>query len=191
MIFNALDLAVRSLVIAAVLYACLVALSHWALRTRRLSPFGAWARLVRRVGDPVLRPVERRVIQAGGSPQDAPLWLIGVAIVAGLVVLSLTQWLIGTAVRLSYLGDAGPRAWLRLVVSTAFSLVMAALFIRVIASWFGVGRYRGWMRPFYLLTDWIVEPIRRLLPPFGMIDFSPLIAWLVLIVLRGFVMGLL
>ena len=40
-----------------------------------------------------------------------------------------------------------------------------------------------------VLTDWIIEPIRRILPPFGMIDFSPLVAWLVLTLVRGFVMS--
>jgi YggT family protein len=61
----------------------------------------------------------------------------------------------------------------------------------VIASWFGISPYRSWMRPVVALTDWIIEPIRRLLPPTGMIDFSPMIAWLVLWVARGLVLGLL
>jgi len=57
----------------------------------------------------------------------------------------------------------------------------------VISSWFGIFRYSRWIRPAYLLTDWIVVPIRRLLPPTGMFDFSPLVAWLVLYLLRLFV----
>jgi YggT family protein len=36
------------------------------------------------------------------------------------------------------------------------------------------------MRPAYALTDWLVEPIRRVLPPVGMFDLSPLAAWFVL-----------
>ena len=77
------------------------------------------------------------------------------------------------------------------VVSSAFTVVMVAIFIRVIASWFGIGPYRTWMRPLVLLTDWIIQPIRRILPSTGMIDFSPMVAWLILWVLRGFVLGLL
>jgi YggT family protein len=41
------------------------------------------------------------------------------------------------------------------------------------------------------LTDWLIEPIRRILPPLGMIDFSPLVAWLVLSLVRSFVLSLL
>ena len=55
----------------------------------------------------------------------------------------------------------------------------------------GVSEFRPWMRPLVLLSDWIIQPIRRLLPGTGMIDFSPMVAWLVLWVARGFVLGIL
>jgi YggT family protein len=191
MIFAAFEFAVRTIVVIALLYACLIALTHWAVRTRRLNPFGAWPRLVRRVSDPMLNTLERRIVRAGGSPQDAPLWLIGIVIVGGLVLLSLTRWLLGTILQFQDVAGAGPRAGLHTLIGIAFSLVMAALFIRVIASWLGISRYRRWMRPVFVLTDWVVEPIHRILPPMGMIDFSPMVAWLVLWVVRGFLLGLL
>jgi YggT family protein len=191
MIVAILDLVLRTLVVAALLYACVVALTGWAVRAHHLSPFGPWPRFVRRMSDPILRKVEHRVIQAGGSPQDAPLWLIGAVVLGGLVLLSFAGWIFRSVARFGYLTDAGPAAWLRMLVGVAFSLTMAALFVRVIASWFGLSRYRRWMRPVFFLTDWIVEPIRRVLPPVGMIDFSPMIAWLVLWLLRGFLLGLL
>jgi YggT family protein len=186
-----LDIAARAIVVLALVYASVVALTHWAVRRRKIGPFGFWPRMVRRASDPVLLPLERRVMRAGGSPQDAPLWLFGIVIVGGLLLLSLTGWLINMSGTLAAMAYAGPRAWVRLLVSWAFSLVMLAIFVRVIASWFGVGPYRPWMRPVVLLTDWIVEPVRRILPPMGMIDFSPMVAWLILWVLRSFVLGLL
>ena len=72
--------------------------------------------------------------------------------------------------------------WLRVLVSAVFTLLMTAILIRVIGSWLGIGPYRRWMRPIYGLTDWLIDPIRRILPPFGMFDFSPMVAWLVLYV---------
>jgi YggT family protein len=184
------DTVVRSIVLAALAFAIIVALTHWAVRNRRINPFGPWPRFVRRVSDPVLLPLERRVIRAGGSPQNAPLWLLGLVIGGGLLLLSLTQWLIGTATSMVLIANGGPQVWIRVLVSALFSLLMTAILIRVIGSWFGIGPYRKWMRPFYLLTDWLIEPIRRILPPMGMFDFSPMVAWLVLYVIRGFVLGL-
>jgi YggT family protein len=191
MFLAVLELTVRAIVVFSQVYALTVALTHWAVRSRRINSFGPWPRFMRRVSDPVLLPLERRIIRAGGSPQDAPLWLVGLVIGGGLLLVSLTGWLIGTAATIAMVAEGGPRAWLRVVVSATFTVLMAAILIRVIGSWFGVGPYRKWMRPFYVLTDWLVDPIRRILPPFGIIDFSPMVAWLVLYVVRGFVIGML
>jgi YggT family protein len=186
-----LHTAVRTLVIAALVYASAVALTHWAVRNRRINPFGPWARFMRKVSDPALLPLERRILRAGGNPQNAPLWLLGIVIAAGLVLLSLTNWLIGIAASLRWVAQGGPRAWIQVLVSALFTVLMTAILIRVIGSWLGIGPYRKWMRPVYALTNWLIDPIRRLLPPLGVIDFSPMVAWLVLYVLRGFVLGLL
>ena len=191
MFFDALDIAVRSIVLLALAFAATVALTHWAVRSRRINPFGAWPRLVRRASDPILLPLERRVINAGGSPQNAPLWLLGLVIGGGLLLLSLTQWLIGTAAGLVLLAQGGVRVWMQVLISAVFTILMAAILIRVIGSWFGIGPYRKWMRPVYALTNWLIDPIHRILPPVGIFDFSPMVAWLVLFVVRGFVLGLL
>jgi YggT family protein len=191
MIFDTLDLVARVLVVVALVYASVVALTHWAVRSRRITPFGAWPRFVRRLSDPVVVPLERRIVRAGGSPQDAPLWLLGVVIAGGLLLLTLVHWLAGFVVTLGMLSESGTRAWAGFLVSGLFNVLIIALLIRVISSWFGISPYRPWMRPVMALTNWIIDPIRRILPPFGMIDFSPLVAWLVLTLVRGFVLSLL
>jgi YggT family protein len=188
---GALDSLVRYLVVAVLVYAGIVALTHWAVRRRTIGPFGAWPRFVRRISDPVLLPLERRVVRLGGSPQDAPLWFLGGVIVAGLILVSLVRWLVDMAFGLAALAEAGPRVWLQVGIGALFSLLMAAILVRVIASWFGISPYNRWMRPVMALTDWLVEPIRRLMPPVGMIDLSPMVAWLILWVARGVVLRML
>jgi YggT family protein len=191
MLHSTIDMLARGLVVAALVYASIVAATHWAVRRRKIGPFGAWPRMVRRLSDPVLLPLERRVIRFGGNPQDAALWLVGIVILGGLLLLSLVNWLLGMAGAVGALASASPRDWIRILVGWAFTLVMTALFVRVIVSWFGVSEYRPWMRPLVLLTDWIIRPVRRILPPAGMIDFSPMVAWLVLLVARNLVLGML
>lgn len=164
--------------------ACLVALVQWAVRQRKLNAFGPIARFTRKISDPVLKPLERRVVGMGGNPQDAPIWLIGLVVAAGLVFLALLQWIVGVAIHVILLSHGGPRDWISFAVSLAYFVVTTALFFRVIGSWFGIGRYNRWMRVAYRLTDWIVEPIRRVLPAFGVLDLSPLVAWLVLWLVR-------
>jgi YggT family protein len=158
----------------------LVSLASWLVRTRRVSPFGALARGLRSLSDPVLHPVERRVVRAGGNPTNAGWWLvIGVAVV-GVVLLSLLDWVFGIVLQLAAAAGGGPRAVLRLGVVVAYNVLFIALLVRVLGSWFGAFRYSRWMRPAYALTDWLVEPLRRVLPPMGVFDLSPLAAWFVL-----------
>lgn len=185
-----LSLVARVLVVIVLVYSSTVALTHWAVRSRRLTPFGVWPRFVRRISDPVLLPLERRIIRSGGSPQDAPLWLVGIVVAGGLLLLSFISWLGGFAGTLTLLARSGPRAWGYFLLNGLFTILMVALFVRVISSWFGISPYRPWMRPVMLLTDWIIEPIRRILPPLGMIDFSPLVAWLLLSFLQRFLLSL-
>lgn len=180
MIAAVLDSVTRGFVVTVFAYAVVVAATHWAVRTRRLNPFGGWARFVRRISDPILRPLERRILRAGGSPSDAPLWLLGIALVGGLVLVSLMRWAIGVTYELGALAQAGPRDWLIAAVSWVFRILMVALLVRVIGSWFGVSSYAKWMRPFVVLTEWLLEPLRRLLPPFGPLDLSPMVAYLLL-----------
>jgi YggT family protein len=181
----------RYTVAAAFLLATLIALVYWAVRRGRLNAFGPIPRATRRLADPLIRPLERRVIRWGGNPQDAPLWLVGIVLVVGLVFLSLIKWAAGMVVYLSGMADAGPRAWISLALDLAYFVLATALLLRVIGSWVGIGRYNRWMRFAYALTDWLVEPIRRMLPGLGFIDFSPLVAWLVIYLGRSLLRGLL
>jgi YggT family protein len=174
----------RLLVAAAFVLASIIALTNWAVRAGRLQPFGAWPRLLRRLSDPLIKPLERRIVRSGGNPQQAPLWLVGITVVGGLMLLAGVEWLIGTSYSLASAAHGGPRGLLRFVVDLLFSLLTAAILVRVIASWFGVSPYARWMRPVLALTDWIVEPLRRIVPPLGMIDFSPMVAYLILLVAR-------
>lgn len=178
------DLVLRGLVAAGAAYAGVVALTHWLVRRQSLQPFGAWPRLVRQASDPVLQPIERRLLRAGGNPQDAPMWLLGGAIVGGLVLLALLRWLWRTLARVGYAAQAGPVVLLWQVVDWGFGLLNLALLVRVLGSWFGASQWTRWMRPFVWLTEWLLEPIRRRLPPTAGLDLSPMVAWLVLMVLR-------
>jgi YggT family protein len=181
---NVADLVVRALALGMVGVAGVVALTHWAVRTKRIGPFSGWSRTVRRIGDPVLRPLERRMLRAGASPDSASYWLFGLAILAALLLISAVRWIFGFVYGIAALSTAGPRAWLVAAVDSIFWILMAALFVRVISGWLGVSPYRPAMRPVYWLTEWLLRPIRRLLPRTGMIDLSPLVAYFALVALH-------
>lgn len=172
-------LVVRGAVAISCGAAGVVALVTWLGRRGTISPFGPVARGVRSLSGWAVRPVEHRVTRLGGNPQQAPYWLLGAAVLGGLVLISVTASVLGYAASVSWAFRSGPRGILAFVAASACDLLALALFVRVIGSWFGIGRYTPWMRPVYTVTDWLVRPIQRLLPATGMFDFSPMVAWLV------------
>jgi YggT family protein len=182
-----IDLVLRGLIVAALAGGAAVAATHWAVRSKRLNAFGAWPRFVRRTSDPMLQPLERRIVRMGGNPQNAPFWLLGLVVAAGLVAIGLFRWIAGMALAVGVLAGSGPVAWAAALLRVAFSVLKFALIVRVIASWFGLSPNSRWMRPVHWLTDWIIRPLRRVVPPLGPIDITPLVAWLVLIVVEGVV----
>jgi YggT family protein len=181
----------RYTVFGLVVLSGLVALGSWLVRTRRVSPFGALGRTLRSVTDPIVRPVERRVVRMGGNPTHAGGWLVVVMAVAGILLLSLAGWLVGTLQAARAEASGGIRGTLNLIVDLAYRILFAALIVRVIAAWFGMFRYSRWVRPAYILTDWIVGPVRRFVPPLGAVDLSPLVAMMVLTILRQILLSML
>lgn len=183
-------LATRVLVVALFGVAAIVAATHWAVKHGHLQPFGALPRAVRSLGQPFLRPFERSLYRGGGNPVNAPYMFFWVALLGGLALIGLVQWLLGTILSLAWSASAGPRGLLAFAVNATFSVLMLALFVRVLSSWFGVSPYSKPMRVVHALTDWLLDPLRRLLPPLGMIDLSPMVAYLMLALARWFVLGL-
>lgn len=179
-----LQAVLRYLVFAAFATSVLVALASWLVRTRRISPFGALGRALRSASDPVIRPVETRLVRAGGNPVHAGWWLVVAVAAGGVLLITLWNWLVDTAFSVAAAHSAGPRAAIALAVDVLYGILVVALWVRVVAGWFGYFRYSRWVRPAYALTDWLVEPIRRVLPPAGAFDWSPLAAWLALWVLK-------
>jgi YggT family protein len=179
-----LQVAARYVVVVAFGVSVVAAFASWIVRTRRVSPFGALGRALRAGSETLIRPVETRLVRAGGNPVHAGWWLVVGVAVAGVLLLSLVNWLIGALYGAGAAFGGGPRAVLAFLIVTLYNVLLIALVVRVVASWFGAFRYTKWLRPAYVLTDWVVEPIRRLLPPTGGLDWSPLAAWVVLWVLK-------
>ena len=188
-ILDAFDLLLRALrpalfTLAALLF--VVFAFDWMVRTRRINPFGPVARFFRRVVDPALVPVERRVIRAGGAPASAPWWALVVVVVAGILLILTLQFVREMVVMAAVSANNGTRGIYDLVVSWTFGLLKLALIVRIIASWLQISPYKPWIRWSVSLTEWLLRPLRSIIPPFGMFDVSPLVAYFVLVLLESF-----
>jgi YggT family protein len=170
----------------------LVLAIDWLARTRRLNPFGPIPRFFRSVVDPLLLPIERRVVRHGGLPSSAPWWALGIVVVGGIVLIEVLTYVRGMAGELAGATAVGAIGIARVLIGWTFLLLEIALIVRVIASWINLSRYSGWVRWSFGLTEWMLRPLRRIIPPVAMFDLSPLIAWVLLsYILEPFVLSLL
>jgi len=186
-----IDLAIYWLRIALLVLGAVflvIAILDWSVRTRRLNPFSSVARFCRRVIDPMLVPIESRVVRAGGIPSQAPWWGLAAVVVIGVLLIVALQFVRTAVLSVAFAASEGGMGILALVIESAFELLKIALIVRVVVSWIGM-RYAWWARAAYTLTDWLVKPIARVLPPFGMMDFSPLAAYFVIYVVQIAVMS--
>jgi YggT family protein len=181
------DIVSRVLLVIAVL-AGGIALIDWAIRTRRINPFNPIARFFRRWIDPVLKPLETMLVRRGGQPQHAPFFAFMIVVVAGIIVIQLLG-VFGVLLMEAAVGMTGPTQFVRMVLAWALKFLTFALLVRVISSWLPVSPYSRWLRWSYVSTEWILAPLRRLIPSFGQLDVTPIAAYFLLMI-AGSVLGL-
>lgn len=159
------------------------------------NPFGAVGRFsfkVRKVTEKWVYPAARFFAMYGISTRWAPLLTLFIAL---LLTYFFTQIVGNTFFVIDGLsmgvaaGD--PKVVIGFIVYGLLSILVLFIFIRFISSWFVFTRstFLGFVTR---VTDPILLPVRRLIPPLGMFDISAMIVLLLIsfvqsIVLRIFV----
>ncbi len=77
------------------------------------------------------------------------------------------------------------------VVSAAFNVYTFLIIGRILLSWIPHNPYNPAVRFVYDLTDPYLNIFRRVIPPLGMIDISPIVAILVLNLIRSVIITVL
>src|SRR6266516_1542182 len=162
-----------------------ICILDWAVRTRKISPFNAVARFCRSTVDPIISPIERRVVRAGGTPAAAPLWALVAVVIGGILLLTLVDMVRLEVVRSMLAAQEGTAGIFHLLVSWTFWILKAAIVVRVISSWLPISPYSPWVRWSYQLSEPVLAPFRRVIPNLGGLDISPIIAFILLNILEG------
>lgn len=69
-------------------------------------------------------------------------------------------------------------------VSLGIDIIIFAMLIRAIASWFGMNERFAFIRFLARVTDPFILPFRRIIKPIGMLDLSYFVAWFMLLTLQ-------
>jgi YggT family protein len=70
------------------------------------------------------------------------------------------------------------------IILYGIGIIIFAMLIRVICSWFRIDESFAFIRFLARITDPFIVPIRRIVKPTGPLDMSYLIAWFLLITIQ-------
>jgi YggT family protein len=74
--------------------------------------------------------------------------------------------------------------WLYNFIDILFTLLELAILARVLLSWFRLSPYHPVVNFIYQITEPILRPLRNIIPPLGMIDISPIVALILMDIIR-------
>ena len=76
-------------------------------------------------------------------------------------------------------------------INILFTLFELAILVRVLLSWFRVAPYHPVVAFLYQITEPILRPLRNVIPPLGMIDISPIVALILMDIIRQIIRAIL
>ena len=155
-----------------------------------LNPFAWPALTIRRLTDPFILPVRRALMGFGVDPKYAPLVTILLAILLAWFALQLVSSIANTiaGVLLSIQQQAIVPIFGYLLYGF-IALYILLIFIRIIFSWGGVSYSNRIMRFLVNTTEPLLGPLRRMIPPLGMIDISAIVAFIILWLFQAAIQG--
>ena len=155
-----------------------------------LNPFSWASRTIRRLSDAFVMPARRALIGLGVDPKFAPLIVILIAILLGWFFLWLTEEVAATLIGLIIsFKAANPIMGLGYIIYGALSVYIVFIFMRIVFSWGMVSHSNRLMRFLVNTTEPLLGPLRRIIPPLGVMDISPIFAFIIIWLFQRAIMG--
>lgn len=154
-----------------------------------LNPFSRTVINIRSLSDPMINPARRSLARAGVDPKYSPLIVILVAIVLGYFTVQLFTEVLNAIIGITRSVQRG--AFISVVGHLLYGVLAVytlLIFMRILFSW-GASSVNRVMRFLIRVTEPVLAPFRRLIPPLGMFDISPIVVLLLLRLLQEFVAG--
>jgi YggT family protein len=178
--------AIQAIIVAIILLMILRMIGDAA----DLNPFGWASRTLRRLSDGFVTPVRGSLRQVGIDPKFAPLVVILVSILLGYFVLQLVGTIATTVDGVISSARSGAMvAVIGFILYGLISIYILLIFMRIIFSWGMVSYTNRVMRFLVDTTEPLLAPLRRMIPPLGRMDISPIVAFLILWLFQAAIAG--
>jgi|SRR6185503_1285989 YggT family protein len=174
-------LFVQWIVVAAIIAVIALMVIRLIADAANLNPFSRPSLLIRQLSDPFVSRMRRGLMGFGIDPKYSPVVVILIAILLGWFVLQLAETLAYTAAGLlNSVRHGAMVSALGFIIYGAVSLYIIFIFMRIVFSWGMVSYSNRIMRFLVKTTEPLLGPLRRIVPPLGMLDISPIVAFLIL-----------
>ena len=155
-----------------------------------LNPFAWTSRTIRKLTDSFVMPVRGGLRRVGVEPKFAPLVIILLVIILGYFVGQLAGIIADTILGvLSSVRRGAVISAVGYILYGLLSVYLLLIIARVVFGWGQVSYRNRVMRFLVNTTEPLLGPLRRMLPPLGWVDISPLVAgiiiWFLLAAVRG------
>jgi YggT family protein len=185
-VFWFINSAVIAVIVAVVVLILLRAIANQA----DLNPFGWSARTIRRLTDPLIMPVRRALMGFGVDPKYAPLVTILLTVLLGWFLLQLVSSVANTIAGVLYsLGKGAVVPIIGYVLYGMLGLYSLLIFVRIIFSWVMMSYSNRVMRFLVNTTEPLLGPLRRMVPPVGTFDISPIVAFIIVWLFQAAIRG--
>jgi YggT family protein len=177
-------------VIAAILVIVALVVLRLIANQADLNPFGWSSLTIRRLTDPFIGPVRRALVGLGVDAKYAPLVTILLAILLGWFALQLVGSIANTLAGILF--SFGRNAIVPIIGYVLYGLLgfySLLIFIRIIFSWGMVSYSNRVMRFLVNATEPLLGPLRRIVPPLGTFDISPIVAFIILWLFQAAIAG--
>jgi YggT family protein len=180
------SMAVVGLIVAGIV----LMLLRLALNYADLNPFSRPVLMVRNLTDPFIGPVRRALSGFGFSPNMAPFVTILIFILVGWLTLRLVEDVLTTLNGIVVFAGLGrPVALIGALLYGFLGIYSMLILIRIIFSWGMTGLGNPVMRFLVRATDPLLTPLRRIIPPLGLFDISPIVAFMLIWLFQAAIAG--
>lgn len=159
----------------------LIVLLRFLLQLSRADFYNPASQFVVKATNPLLIPLRRIIPGFGGVD------------IASLILLFVVNYIQIVLISLFYGGIPNPgimAAWAFTgIIALVLNFYFFAIIIQIIISWVAPHNHSPALSLLYQLTEPVMAPARKILPPMGGIDFSPILTFMIIQVLKMVVVG--
>ena len=141
----------------------MIIILRFLMQLFRADFYNPLSQFIVKITNPVLKPLRRIIPGLGGIDISSILFAFIVAMIKIVLVYSIPSF--AGLVLITF----------RELIITTIYLFIGMLLIRIIVSWVSPGLNNPIMSVIYQLSEPIMAPVRRIIPPIGGLDLSTLI----------------